>query len=84
MSKQAFVQRCCSILTVCVCECKIRHGKGGRTFECGEIRYSGLSDLLVLYPDGRIKYRLQGGNGVRRFVRIACYALDPEVSYKQI
>ncbi len=23
--------------------------------------------LLVLYPDGRIKYRLQGGTGVRTF-----------------
>ena len=82
MSKQVFVRKEVGDIFNGMCvNVKIDMEKGEGPEIAVKYGIRAYPTLLVLYPDGRIKYRLQGGTELGRFVRIARYALDPEVSY---
>ena len=82
MSKQIFVRKEVGDIFNGTCvNIKIDMEKGEGPEIAVKYGIRAYPTLLILYPDGRIKYRLQGGTELGRFVQIARYALRPEVSY---
>ncbi len=85
MSKQVFVQKEVGDLFNPSCvNIKIDMEKGEGPEIAKKYGIQAYPTMLILYPDGQIKYRMQGGTEAGHFIQIARYALDPAVSYTQM